>query len=98
MARSKNSQTKHNRQVRKIANSLEGSGFNVQADISGFAQPKTIGGYRPDIIAKKGIQRKIVEVETPESVDSARDKKQQSAFRNAASRSSETIFRRVITK
>ena len=97
MARTKRSQTKHDSEVRKEANRLVRQGFEVEADIPGFSQPKTLGGYRPDIIAKKGKQRKIVEVETPDSKESARDKKQQSAFRRAAKRSENTTFRRVIT-
>ena len=72
MGRSKRSQSKHNAQVKQIAQKLQKQGYDVQADIKGFSQPKTIGGYRPDVIAKKGNQRKIVEVETPDSVKSAR--------------------------
>ncbi len=72
-------------------------GFDVKADIEGFSKPGTITGYRPDVVVKKGWERKIVEVETPESVDSARDVKQQQAFRQAAKRSADTTFRRDIT-
>jgi len=57
----------------------------------------SLGGFRPDVVAKKGKQRKIVEVETPDSVDSARDQSQQRAFRNAARRSDKTTFKRVVT-
>ena len=97
MARSKRNQTKHDSEVRKEANKLDRQGFEVEADVPGFPQPKTLGGCRPDIIAKKGKQRKIVEVETSDSKESARDKAQQRAFRQAAKRSENTTFRRVIT-
>ena len=97
MPRSRHSRAVHNKTVRKEANKLLRKGFNVDADIPGFQQPKTLGGYRPDIIASKGRQRKIIEVETPDSKDSARDKDQQQAFRESANRSNDTIFRREIT-
>ena len=96
MARSRASQSKHNNEVRRIARSLERKGHDVQADVRGYEQPKTLGGYRPDLIATKGAQRKIVEVETRDSVDSSRDKAQQSVFRQAANRSKNTTFRRVV--
>ena len=54
-------------------------------------------GYRPDIVATNGKQKRIIEVETPDSVNSARDVKQQEAFRNAANRSDNATFRRTIT-
>ena len=96
MARSKRSQTAHDRKVREEGKKLNKQGFDVNADVSGFPQPKTVRGYRPDIDAKKGKQRKIIEVETPDSKDSARDKSQQEAFRKAANQSQNTTFRRII--
>jgi len=98
MARSKSGQTKHNAEVRKVARRLEKSGYDVQADIRGYDQPKTIGGFRPDAIGKKGSHRILVEVETPDSVGTARDQAQQRAFKRAADRAKGTTFRRVITK
>ncbi len=97
MPRSKKSQSKHNAEVQRIANQFKKQGFEVKADISGFSKPNTISGYRPDVVAMKGKQRKIIEVETPDSVDSARDRKQQQAFRRAANLSKNTTFRRKIT-
>lgn len=96
MARSKCGQDAHDTKVRVEAKNLKRQGFDVTADVPGFPTPKTLGGYRPDIIATKGKQRKIVEVETQESKNVARDKGQQSAFRQAANRSENTAFRRVI--
>ena len=96
--RSKRSQSKHDTAVRRLANQYKRQGYDVEADVKGFSKPDTIGGYRPDVVAKKGKQRKIVEVETTESVSSARDEGQQRAFRRAAKRSENTTFRRLVVK
>lgn len=98
MARSKRSQTKHDAEVRRIAKDLKEKGYKVKADVSGFKKPDTIRGYRPDVVAKKGRERKIVEVETPDSVGSARDRAQQQAFRQTAKSSNKTKFELRITK
>ena len=63
----------HDARVRQIAHRLEGEGYDVQADVAGFPQLDTIGGCRPDVIANKPGERKVIEVETPDSVGSARD-------------------------
>ncbi len=97
MTRSKRGQSKHNSQVRKDVEKLVDQGFKVKADIPGYQQPGTIGGYRPDYVAKKGPKRIIGELETADSVDSARDQKQQKAFQQAAKRSKNTSFRRKVT-
>lgn len=96
MARLRRSQTKHDAKVRSIARKLERQGFNVKADIRGYDKPDTIRGFRPDVIGEKGRQRKIHEIETKDSVDCARDKSQQKAFRQAAKRSKNTTFKREI--
>lgn len=96
--RSKRSQARHDAAVRRIAKSLEKRHYEVKADVSGFERPDTLGGYRPDVVAMKGRERKIFEVETPESVDSARDVHQQRAFKTAAKRSVQTTFTRRIVK
>ena len=98
MTRSKTSQSKHDVEVRKIAKHYERKGYNVRADVRGYPQPRTIGGYRPDVIAKRGREQKIVEVETPDSVGSARDRAQQQAFRQIAHRNVNTTFTRKIIK
>ena len=45
MGRSKNSQSKHDSEVKRLANKLLNQGYDVDADIKGFGQPKTLGGY-----------------------------------------------------
>jgi len=96
MTRSKRGQSRHNSQVRKDVEKLVDQGFKVKADIPGYQQPGTIGGYRPDYVATKGPKRIVGEVETCDSVDSARDQKQQKAFQQAAKRNKNTSFRRKV--
>ena len=96
--RSQRSQTRHDAEIRRIARSFTKRHYEVKADVSGFQRPDTLGGYRPDVVAKKGRERKIIEIETPESIDSARDLHQQQAFRSAAKRSVQTTFTRKIVK
>lgn len=98
MARSRLSQTKHDAAVQRIAKDLEKKGYNVKADVSGFKKPDTIRGYRPDVVATRGRERRIVQVETPDSVGSARDRAQQEAFGKAANNSDKTKFERRVTR
>jgi len=96
MARSKNSQSKHDAEVRKIAKSYKKKGYKVTADLKGFKKPDTIGGYKPDVVAKKGKEKKIFEVETRDTVNSARDLNQKNAFKKAANRGQNTTFTRKV--
>lgn len=96
MTRSRKSQSKHDAKVHSIARKLERQGFDVKADVRGYEQPNTIRGFRPDVIGTKGRQRKIHEIETKDSVDSARDQDQQKAFRLAAAQSKNSTFKRTI--
>lgn len=96
MARSKRGQAAHDRKVLEEAKKLKSLGFDVRADIRGFSKPKTISGYRPDIVAHKGKQQRIIEVETQESKNTARDEGQKAAFRKVASKDDGTTFRRVM--
>lgn len=97
MSRLTGSQSKHDVRVTIEARGYDSSGYDVWADVSGWPQPEIINGYRPDIIAKKGMYTSIVEVETPDSVDSTRDLAQRRAFREWADRSEYRHFRRVVT-
>ena len=98
MARNEKLQTDHDALVRKIAGQLDKQGYDVQADVGGFPQPDTIGGLRPDVIAKKPGERKIIEVETPDSLKDARAEKQRQAFKEAADRSKKTTFSRRVAR
>lgn len=98
MARSKKAQSKHDAEVRRIAMEYKNKHYEVKADVGGFPRPDTIGGFRPDVVATKDGERKIIEVETTDSVNSSRDKKQQQAFSDAAKKSKNTIFKRKVIK
>ena len=97
-SRSKYSQTKHDKKVKSLAQNLESQGFSVKADLPDYEKPKTIGGVRPDIIATNGKKRRIYEVETAKTVDSARDQNQQKEFKKAADRSKNTTFKRFMAR
>lgn len=96
MNRSKASQSKHDGLVRRTARLLKKQGWDVRAEVSGFKQPGAIGCFRPDVVGKKGIKRKIIEIETRDSVGSARDKKQRKAFKKVADRSKNTVYLRKV--
>ena len=59
--------TCHDGSVRRRAAALEANGWRVNADISGYSRPKTLNGSRPDIDARKGRKRRIIEVETSDT-------------------------------
>ena len=90
--RSAAKQTKHNTKVNQIAKRLQRQGYKVKADLPGYPQPTSIGKGKkvPDIEAKKGAKRKIVEVETPETIK--RDKEQHTTFRKSAAQKRNTSF------
>ena len=98
MPRKKSNQSKHDSEVKKVALEFKKKGFDVDADIPGFKRPKPIKHYIPDVVAKKGHQKKIVEVETPDSKGTPRDKAQQRTFRSEANKKANTTFRRKIAK
>ena len=98
MARTRNGQSKHNAKVHSIARKLANQGYKVKADIKGYSKPDTIRGFRPDVIGTKGKERKIHEVETPDSINSARDKEQGKAFKQVSKQSENTTFKRTVTK
>ncbi|MCH8874169.1 hypothetical protein IH824_15600 [candidate division KSB1 bacterium] len=56
--RAKRSQAKHDIEVKRIAKELEKNGYKVKADSRGYSKPETIGGYRPDVVAQKGKEKK----------------------------------------
>ena len=94
--RSARSQSKHDKAVERRAKQLERQGFDVKADLKGWKQPGTIRGVRPDIDARKGAKRVIVEVETTESKNDARAQRQRSVFAGAAKRSAKTTFEKIV--
>lgn len=92
MKRSKDGQSAHDKKVRQITERLESENWKVKADIPGHSRPRPIGEDKkvPDIEASKAGHKKIVEVETPASLE--QDKAQQSTFRRHAAQKSNTTF------
>jgi hypothetical protein len=97
VARSRRSQSRHDSTVRRIAKNYEKKGYDVEADVRGFDRPGTIRGLRPDVIARKGSHETAVEVETPESVGSKRDQKQQEAFKDWSQGSPTKHYKKIVT-
>ena len=83
MVRSKSTQSKHDKAVRKVAGGYKSQGWKVKADISGYPQPKTVYGKRPDVLATKGAKTRVVEVETKNTYH--KDTSQRNAFKRFAS-------------
>lgn len=92
------SQSKHDRRVALEARSYEAKGYSVDADVSGYPQPRTINGYRPDVVAEKGSYISIVEVETPDTVHTNHALAQDRAFRRACRHNYNWHYRRIITR
>ena len=90
--RSKRNQTCHNASVKRSADMLSSYGWKVKADIPEYPRPKSIcvdnQCRRPDIIATKGREKRIIEWETPDSYEKDRD--QHTVFRKYARRSNNT--------
>jgi len=98
MARSKRSQSRHNGLVRRLANEYKAKGYKIEADIKGYDQPATVRGLRPDLMVQKSGHKTMIEVETPDSLGSKRDEKQQQAFKNWSKGSSTKHYKRVVTE
>lgn len=94
--RSRSRQTIHDKKVAQLARVLKRQGWKVKADLLGYEQPNQIGQYIPDIEATKPGTRKIIEVETKDSVE--KDKGQISAFRKSASQRNRTTFDMIVTE
>ena len=88
--RSVKNQTCHDRSVTRRAAGLKANGWKVRADIPGFKRPATLNGSRPDIDARKGNQRRIIEVETLDSRN--RDRQQHRNLRNYSKSKKNTQF------
>lgn len=98
MKRSTKVQSTHDQVVKQIAQRLTRQKWNVKADLPGYGKPSPIGKDKrvPDVEATKHGHRKIVEVETPDTVD--KDKKQQQSFRRHAGQKPNTTFDVEVTK
>ena len=97
---SQNSKVKtvHDQKVESLARNLKKQGFKVKADLADYDKPSAFAGLRPDIIAKKGDERRIYEVETEKSKDSSHGKKQEKEFKAVADRNPRTTYKKFIVK
>lgn len=90
--RTKHEQTCHDEAVRRSAAQLKANEWSVKADVEGYKRPPTLAvdgeNRRPDIIATKNGERRIIEWETPSSIDKDRD--QHHVFRTYARRHKNT--------
>lgn len=91
MARNIKKQSEHDSKVRRIAGGYKSQGWDVKADVKGYLSPRTIYGRRPDVIATKGKNTRIVEVETKDSMK--KDTSQRDAFMRFASLNKKRKFR-----
>jgi len=98
MARTKKGQAEHDREVRRVANEYLRKGYKVLADLPDKERPDTIRNVRPDLLVSKKGHKTAIEVETPDSKDSARDLEQQKAFKSWSKGDSAKHFRRIITE
>jgi hypothetical protein len=92
--RTKTGQKKHDESVLRSVKWYEGRGYKVNADLPDYNKPKNIGGYIPDLIAKKGKKEIILEVESKNTNKSDTD--QQKAFKKYSKREEERTFRKKI--
>ena len=88
----KKGKSKHDEKVESIVQELQRAGWEVQADLPGMDAPDGIGraGHVPDIVARKAGATRIVEVETPETVNT--DRAQHESFRRSAGQRKRTTF------
>ena len=92
-------QSTHDRKVRELARELRKKDHEVKVDgVRGYKRPEPIGRMRrrPDIEAKKGSSRLIIEVETPKSLIA--DREQLKTFTRHAAQKKGTKFHVVVTK
>lgn len=97
--RTTSNQTKHDKEVKRIADDYKDKEYTVQADLKDYPLPELIGGYCPDVRAQlKNVGYEVVvEVETTDSVDSDHAKKQDAAFKKWQSQDpSNRTYRRTI--
>ena len=87
--------SKHNQKVRKVAGGYKAQGYKVKADTKGYPQPLNVGGRRADVVAIKGRDKVLVEVETRKSMKT--DTKQSQGLRKIAKKSGYR-FRTVKTR
>jgi len=92
--RTKTGQKQHDQAVLRSAEWYENQGYKVKADLPNWDKPKKIGGFIPDLIAKKGKKEVIKEIETKNTNE--KDEKQHEAFEEYAKRRKTREFKKKI--
>lgn len=97
MTRKRRNPETHDNRVRREVAKLNSERWDIQADLPGYESPDPIGKDNrvPDILATKGNKVKIIEVETPDTVDSHKD--QQATFRRSAAQRQNAEFELIVT-
>jgi len=86
---------RHDQKVRRVAGGYKSQGYHVRVDSPGYKRPLNVGGHRADVVAIKGRDKVLVEVETRKSMLS--DIGQRQAFRRIAKKNGYR-FRTVKTR
>lgn len=60
--------SEHNKKVRRVAEGYKSRGYKVKADAKGYPKPLNVGGRRADVVAIKGRDKVLIEVETRKSM------------------------------
>ena len=92
--RSARKQKKHDQKVRELVKGLERKGWKkIKAQLKNYEQPDAIGKNKriPDIQATKGGARRLIEVETEDTMQTHSD--QHSTFRRSAAQRKGTTFK-----
>ena len=78
----------HQQGVKRTVREHDKEGWNVRAEVSGWPQPPTIAGRRPDVLATKRRSRRVIEIET----DANAHQGQHETFHRHAAQKTNTIF------
>ena len=98
MGRQNRNQSARDHRVCPLTNKLRNGGGKIQADLRNLDQSDPIGneGRIPDILAIRGNRLKIIEVETPSTVDAHQE--HHSTFRCSAAQRENGELELVVTK
>jgi len=96
MPKRKSGQSTHDRKVRELAKTYEKEKWSVKAHIGDYEQPTPVGSNKriPDLEAIKGGKTKLIEVDTPRTIDPA----QLESFRKSVAQRKNAEFEHIITK
>ena len=64
------------KKISQLAREYSERGYEVLTELPGFSSPSPVGGWRPDLIIRKGDEVIIVEVKTSETIKTSKEKVQ----------------------